>query len=521
MVKPNLYSDSVSLMRLSNDVAALEGIQDVLVGMATDLNRELLANMGATTAETEAATPNDLLIAVIAVSEAAANNALAAIEEGMKKKKAAREETGNQVFELIDEVAELDEGFNIAVISAPGTYAAHECLTALSKGIHVFLFSDNVSIEEEVRLKELANSKGLLMMGPDCGTAIINGTALGFANVVRLGDVGIVAASGTGLQQVTQLIDAMGGGITQAIGVGGRDLSSKGGGRTMLAALDALRCDEATRVIVLLSKPPAPEVATKVLEAAKNIDKPVVLCLLGRELEADLGSIELAGNLEATAAAAVRLATGSSPVLSDPYYSEAPLAAALDALSTEQRYVRGIFCGGTVCDEAMVYFRSQGLPITSNIPLSDDERLANVHTSAGNTFIDMGDDYFTSGKPHPMIDPSLRNKRIVHDALLDDTAVMLIDVELGYGSHHDPAGVLVEAVHEANARLSVEGRSVLWIASVIGTAGDPQGFDAQCNKLLAANMIVTVSNIRAARLAARAIADVATRALANPEGRQP
>jgi len=492
-------------MRLSNDVSALDGVEDVLVGMATDLNLELLENMGAATEETKAATPNDLLIAVIAVDEVAGAAALAAVEEGMNKKKVGREEAGEQVFTLIDEVAELDEGFNMAVISAPGTYAAHECLSALRKGINVFLFSDNVTVEEEVSLKTYANENGLLMMGPDCGTAIINGVALGFANVVRSGDIGIVAASGTGLQQVTQLIDAMGGGITQAIGVGGRDLSAAVGGRTMLAALEALKDDEATRVIILLSKPPAPEVASKVLEAARNIDKPVVLCLLGRKLDADLGNIELAGNLEETAAAAVRLSSGSAPELADPFYSEAELAATLGKLAPEQHFVRGIFCGGTVCDETMVYFRSLGLPITSNIPLSDEERLADVHTSVGNTFIDMGDDYFTSGKPHPMIDPSLRNKRIINDALLPDTAVMLVDVELGYGSHPDPAGVVVEAVNEANERLAREGRTVLWIASVIGTAKDPQGFEAQCGKLLGAGMIVSVSNIRTARLAARAV----------------
>lgn len=505
LVKPNQYSDSVSLMRLSNDVSALEGVEDVLVGMATDLNLELLANMGAATAETDAATPNDLLIAVIATDEAAAQSALAAIDAGMNKKKAGRQEEGEQTFAFVDEVAQLEEGYNMAVVSVPGTYAAHECLRALQQDINVFLFSDNVTVEEEVMLKTLANEKGLLMMGPDCGTAIINGTALGFANVVRSGDIGIVAASGTGLQQITQLIDAMGGGITQAIGVGGRDLSSAVGGRTMLAALEALKDDEATRVVIVLSKPPAPEVAEKVLEAAKNLGKPVVLCLLGRELNADLGGIELAGNLEETSAAAVRLSTGSAPVLADPFFDEAAYNAAVAQLTPEQQYVRGIFCGGTVCDEAMVYFRSLGLSIASNIPLSSDERLEDVHTSVGNTFIDMGDDYFTSGKPHPMIDPSLRNKRIVTDALMPDTAVMLIDLELGYGSHPDPAGVLVEAVSEARACLAKEGRNVLWIASVIGTEGDPQGFDAQCNKLRDAGMIITVSNIRASRLASRAV----------------
>lgn len=496
----NLYSDSVSLMRMSNQVSGLDGIENVLVGMATDLNKELLTGMGAMTAEAEAAGPNDLIIGIVAEDEASLQAALDEVQALFTKKRPARGETGEETYESIREVAALDEGFNMAVVSVPGAYAARECRIALENDIHVFLFSDNVAVEDEIRLKDLANARGLLMMGPDCGTAIINGVPLGFANVVRKGDIGIVAASGTGLQHITTLIDNLGAGITQAVGVGGRDLSAAVGGRTMLAALDAVGQDPETKVVLILSKPPAPEVAERVLAKAKGLGKPVVLCLFGREMQGDLGGIALCGDMEQTALKAVELSLGKKVAFHDKFFSDAQIQAFEQVRKPEQRFVRGIFGGGTVCDEAMVTFRQMGIPIRSNIPLSEDERLADVHQSEGNTFIDMGDDYFTRGKPHPMIDPSLRNRRIVTDALVPDTAVMLVDVELGYGSHPDPAGVLLEAVGEAKQKLG--GRQVLWLACVIGTEGDPQGYDAQVGKLLEAGFVVTESNVRAAKLAA-------------------
>ena len=502
LVKQNLYFDSVSLMRMSNQVAALPGIKDVLVGMATDLNKELLDAMGAMSPEAKTAGPNDLFIGIVAEDQASIEAALAKIDGLFAKKKPGREATGEVVFESIEQVAEAAEGFNMAVISVPGVYAARECREALMHDMHVFLFSDNVSLEDEVRLKTLAKDRGFLMMGPDCGTAIINGVPLGFANVVRRGDIGIVAASGTGLQHVTQLIDALGAGISQAIGVGGRDLSSDVGGLTMLSALEAVGEDPRTKVVVLLSKPPAPEVAEKVLSRAGELGKPVVLCLFGRQTDAALGSVSLAEDIYRTAQEAVRLSTGELKELEDPYFSLEKVDAFCAQRQPEQRYVRGIFCGGTMCDEAMVSFRKAQIPIKSNIPLAGDEGLADVHRSEGNTFIDMGDDYFTRGKPHPMIEPALRNQRIVTDAMLADTAVMLVDVELGFGSHSDPAGVVVKAMREAQEALKARGGpELLWIASLIGTRGDPQGFNAQADKLLEAGFVVTESNIRAARLA--------------------
>src|SRR4030095_10708603 len=129
---------------------------------------------------------------------------------------------------------ERAEDADIALISVPGDYAAAEALKALAQGLNVMLFFDNVAIADERAIKLYARARTLLVMGPDCGTAIVNGVPLGFANVVRRGDIGLVAASGTGLQEVTCRIHNLGGGISQAIGTGGRDLKDAGGGMPVL-----------------------------------------------------------------------------------------------------------------------------------------------------------------------------------------------------------------------------------------------------------------------------------------------
>jgi succinyl-CoA synthetase alpha subunit len=368
------------------------------------------------------------------------------------------------------------------------------------------MFSDNVTVEEEVELKDLANSKGLLMMGPDCGTAIINGIPLGFANRVRKGNIGIVGASGTGLQHVTTLIHALGGGISQAVGTGGRDLSSKVLGRTMLAALEGLKEDAATEIVVIISKPPAAEVAEKIFSAAQNLNKPVVLCLLGSGKKNNLGeNIVQCYSIEETAAKAVSLALGREVEFEAP---EESLEAVLEferIRNSKQKYARAIFGGGTLCDEAMTVFRRKGIKMYSNIPLDKDEELKDIEVSQENTFLDMGEDYFTRGKPHPMIEPSLRNKRIIQEALDPETAVMLLDVVIGHGSHADPAGVVAEAAAIANAKLRTLGRKVLWIAAFVGTNEDPQNYEEQINKLKAVGFIVLESNVKAAELAAKLV----------------
>ncbi len=499
VVKGNLYFDSVTLMRVSATVEDTPGVLSAMVGMGTALNLALLKNMGV---EAPQAGPNDLIIGVAAESEAALDDAFAAAEAALFAK-AKKTESAAQTFETIGQVAALRDGYNLALISVPGAHAAREAKRALDNDMHVFLFSDNVSIEQEIALKKLACARGLLMMGPDCGTAIINGAPLGFANRVRRGDIGVVGASGTGLQHVTTLIDAFGGGITQAIGTGGRDLKTEVGGAMMLAGLSALREDKSTRVVVIVSKPPAKAVAEKIFEAAGRLGKPVVLCLFGAaQIDGLPEGVTQCFDIEETARRAVERSKGSALPLSEPGDAAAAVEAFLAVRKPSQKYLRGVFGGGTLCDEAMITLRRLGVPIHSNIPLAENEKLDNLEKSQGHTLLDMGDDYFTLGKPHPMIEPALRSDRIVREALDPQTAVMLVDVELGHGSHRDPAGVLLSAHKRAVESLAKEGRAVLWVASVIGTQDDPQNIREQTQKLIDAGFVVRYSNVRAARIAA-------------------
>jgi succinyl-CoA synthetase alpha subunit len=392
---------------------------------------------------------------------------------------------------------------NLALISTPGDYATAEAFKALRLGLNVMLFSDNVPIEDEAALKRYAARHELLMMGPDCGTAIIGGIPLGFANAVRRGSIGLVGASGTGLQLVTCLIDRLGGGITQAIGTGGHDLSHDVGGITMLQGLAALAADAATKAIVLISKPPAPEIAERVLARAREAGKPVIVCFLG----ADPASIAGAGvtavkTLEDAALAAVAVAAGHKV---EPR-AQAAASADLPAFAAGQRYVRGLYSGGTLCLESTLLLSEALADVYSNTPVGRARVLDDVWRSRAHTLIDLGDDVFTRGRPHPMIDHRLRNERLAAEAKDPQTAVILLDIVLGYGSHPDPASVIAPVVETAIGEAAAAGRRLVVVGFVCGTAADPQNLQRQEERLRAAGMRLANSNAEAARLAAHIVA---------------
>jgi succinyl-CoA synthetase alpha subunit len=380
-------------------------------------------------------------------------------------------------------------------------------MKALKSGLHVFLFSDNVSVEDEIELKSLAGRKGLLVMGPDCGTAIVDGVPLGFANAVRRGPIGLAAASGTGLQQVSCLVDRFGSGVSHALGTGGRDLDERVGGRTMLAAIDRLIADPATDVLVLISKPPAPSVAARVIDAVRGAPKPVVVNFLGGEPEAvRAAGAYPASTFEAAARIATALARGDAPPDDDGAAdaAEDPALAALAAdaaarLARGQAEVRGLFSGGSLAGEAKLMLR----------------RL--LGADRHDRILDLGDDEFTVGRPHPMIDPRLRTEQIAALADEPEVAVLLLDVVLGYGSHLDPAGALAPTIVETRRRAAAAGRHLAVVASVCGTEADPQGLGRQEQILAEAGVLLASSNARAARLAAR-IAAAAPLPVAGPAG---
>jgi succinyl-CoA synthetase alpha subunit len=406
----------------------------------------------------------------------------------------------------VEEQPETD----LALISVPGDYAAAEALKALSLGLHVMLFSDNVSIGEERAIKAFASERGLLVMGPDCGTAIVNGTPLGFANVVRRGDIGLVAASGTGLQEVTCRIHNLGEGVSQAIGTGGRDLHDEVGGLTMLQGLRALAEDSQTRVIVLISKPPSPAIAARIVELASASRKSTVVHFLGAAPDLiTRAGLHAADSLADAADAAVALArqgrTASAATAVPPRPTPRRIEEALDGLAPTQRAVRGLFAGGTFCYEAQLAFLRRGLPCRSNAPVRGALPLDGQ--SGAHMFIDLGDDEYTRGRPHPMIDPSLRNAAV--RAAADDpvVAVVLFDVVLGYGAHPDPTDELAQALRAAQHAAAAQSRKLVMIGHVCGTEGDPQNKAVQVNRLADAGVVVAESNVHAATLAA----DVALR----------
>lgn len=493
----NLYRDSVSLMQISARIAKTPGVAQAQAVMASENNLALLREAGLLNGAVEAG-PNDVLLVVQADSQPTVDAALADAEAALNEKPPlssgdARQQEPPRSLEM---GIETMPGANLALISTPSDYAASETMKALRLGLSVMLFSDNVALADEIRLKRYAREHDLIVMGPDCGTAIINGVPLGFANAVRRGEIGVVGASGTGLQQVTCLIDRLGKGVSQAIGTGGHDLHRDVGGISMLQGVQALAADPATKLLVLISKPPAKEVADRILAAARESGKPVVVNFLGADPKAIAGgNIRAAKTLEDAAMAAVALADGKEP---------APRAGASDAAVPKpakgQRYVRGLYSGGTFCFEAAMLTSEALKPVFSNTPVGAAAPLENVWRSQGHTLLDLGDDVFTRGRPHPMIDHRLRNERIVAEAADPETAVILVDVVLGTGSHADPAGELAPVIARVRAGA---GPKPVFVGFVCGTERDPQNLSAQEAKLREAGLMLASSNAEAVRLAIR------------------
>jgi succinyl-CoA synthetase alpha subunit len=372
------------------------------------------------------------------------------------------------------------------------------------------VFSDNVSAEAELALKQYAREADLMVMGPDCGTSIVNGIPLGFANVVRRGPIGVVGASGTGTQEVTVRIHQNGSGVSQALGTGGHDLADAIGGISMLHGLAALDSDPATSVIVLVSKPPSAAVAAKVLAAAGASAKPVVVIFLGADPASITGEgVYGASYLAQAADMAVELARGEQPGSADIAITpemRRTLADLAASMAPGQQYVRGIFSGGTFCFEAQLVHRSHGITAHSNTPVAGNTVLADIRTSVQHTIIDMGDDEFTQGRPHPMIDPSGKDARIRDEIADPTTAVVLFDVVLGYGSADDPTAELMSIIDSAGAAARADGRTVAFIGYVCGTDLDPQDRAKAVAGLQSAGVLVASSNAEAALWSATLIA---------------
>ena len=447
-VERGRYLDSVALMRVSRRLEALDGVEGAALMIGSPSNKALLRDAGLLSRDGEAASANDLIIAVRARDERTAAQAMENAQELLSETQ--KPGVGSSISaKSISGALEALPQANLALISVPGEFAAYEARKALERGLNVLLFSDNVSLDDEAALKRFAAERKLLLMGPDCGTALIAGTPLAFANVVPRGDIGIVSASGTGLQEVSTLIARMGGGISHGIGVGGRDLDARIGALSTLAAIDALEADPGTRKIVLISKPPAVDVARRVMDRMKRSAKPSVICFLGVDQKTTLLS---------AAEQAMGKKIEPIPV---PQLGKA-----------KGKRVEALYCGGTLCAEAEIIFRAKGLE--------------------GHRFVDLGDDEYTRGRPHPMIEPEIRNDHVARAMRDPQVGAVLVDLVLGYGAHENPAAVLLKVVT----------RDKPVIASVTGTEQDPQGWSRQVALLRSGGVVVAASNAHAAELAA-------------------
>jgi FdrA protein len=485
LVRRGAYADSVTLLRVAAAIRALPGVDEASLVLGTDVNKRVLAEAGLMCQEADGAGPDDLIVAARG-AEAALERALAAGTEALARTGRGAGTAASTTPARARTLAAAAQPGAVAVISTPGRYAAAEALKALRLGMHVLLFSDHVSLRDEQLLKREARRRGLLLMGPDCGTAIVGGVPLGFANEVRSGPVGLVGASGTGLQQVSCLLDTWGVGVSHVIGAGSRDLSSEIGGATTLAALDALAADPTTEVVGLVSKPPAPEVAERVLARAAGLGKPVVACLLGAEVAAS-ATIYPAPTLEDAARRAAELAGWRPTPSGHPAWTPTlPPGGA-----GESRLLRALFSGGTFAHEARTLLEPCLGPIEGG-PLPPGAALPEAHL-----VLDLGDDAYTAGRLHPMLDPAPRAELVRAAARDPRTAVILLDVVLGHGAAADPAGAVAPAVAEASL---AEGPVV--VAFVVGTARDPQGLAAQERALSQVGAVMAPHSTAAVRLAA-------------------
>jgi FdrA protein len=491
------YVDSVVQLAGTRAMRAIDGVEWATAAMATPANQDTLTEQGFDPQDWSGGGANDLVMAVRASSDEVAEQAEQAGRAAIFDSRGASDgaQAGQSEPRTLREAMDRAPGSNVAVISVPGDYAALEAHHALSAGLDVLLFSDNVSLAAEVELKQRAQRLGRLVMGPGAGTAMLGGTCLGFANVTAPGPVAVVAAAGTGAQEAMSLLDRWGVGVSHVIGLGGRDLSAKVGGTMARSALRTLADDERTEVVLLVSKPPSPEVAREVLPAAG--DKPVIAALLGLpDVLETPGNVTLATTLE-TGVVATLVALGVQAP--DPAAGlRKRVAEAITELPAQRQLVRGLFSGGTLCYESLVILSEHLGPVYSNTPLDPDRGLP--APAGAHTCLDLGEEEYTKGRPHPMIDPQARIELLRAQGNEPDVAAIILDVVLGYGAHDDPAAELAPVCAEVTA----DGGPIV-VVYVLGTHGDPQGFDAQRQAFTTAGCVVTETAARAS-LAAAAIA---------------
>jgi FdrA protein len=498
IVKRNFHRDSVQLLQLSEEAKKIEGIEDAAIVMGTTTNKDILSKLGLLTGDGKGASDSDMILAVKAKSQPVSERGLQQIEELIVRPPSKK----GRSFYSFEAALQAIPDANLAIVSVPGEYARDIVLKVLDNGLNVHLFSDHVSEEHELELKQYAKQKGLLVMGPGAGTAIIGGKAIGFANVVRRGSVGIVAAAGTGLQEVSVLLSEAGLGVSTGLGTGGGDVKAKIGGLMMLQSIDVLEQDPETDTIVAVSKPPDPKVKTQILDyIAHKTKKRYVTCFLSPEsyrVPAAEGRVRGTKTLHGAFLEGIRNTATRKEAMRKfeiPPSDLTNLATEIaEGLRKEQRYIRGLYAGGTLAYESLVILDRLVGKVYSNTPLDPTLKLPDPHKSIKDSIVDLGEEEFTAGRAHPMIDPTIRKMRLVEEAKDPDVAVIIMDIMLGYGSHADPAGAMLSSVDAAQKIAHAEGRILPILAHVCGTEEDPQPLSEQIKKLQSVGVHVFPTN---------------------------
>ena len=496
IVKKGSYHDSVVLMLLTNQISTIEGVKKVSIMMATPANKDIYRQSGLSTEELESASANDMVVVADVDDDAILDVIMEEVEEFFKKQSTSEgDKKGAESVKSWDKALGKLPDANLAVISIPGAYAALEADRALDEGMNVFMFSDNVTLEDEIKLKQKAHEKGLAVMGPDCGTGLIQGVPIAFTNNVTPGAIGIIGASGTGIQELTTIIDRLGEGVKNAIGTGGRDLSTEVGGITMMDMIEAMESDDSVKVLIIISKPPAKEVRDRISDRLSNFKKPVVTLFLGEKPEYHEENFYHAYTLDEAARLAVGLVRGEEIKEGKVDVDDSQFFGA-----EEKKTIKAYYSGGTLAGEAAMLIKD-----ALNLKVPPQKAEGFMLKTDGHIVVDLGDDVYTQGKPHPMIDPAKRIE-CMQDAIDDaSTGVILLDIMLGYGSHEDMAGALLPSIVELRDKAKAEGRKLFFVATVCGTRRDFQSYDEAVSKLKEAGVIVCENNKLAVHTAIRAI----------------
>jgi FdrA protein len=490
-IRKNQYYDSVFLMGFNNRLSKVPGVVQTAVFMGSDTNKEVLAGLGFISSDFQGASANDLIVGISSETQSAIDEIVANLDKWLTEVTFSKSKSE---IRTLNQALSNRSDSNLVVISVPGEFAAGETRKSLEAGKHVFLFSDNVSIEDEIDLKTYASQHGLLVMGPDCGTSLIGGVGIGFANAVRRGKIGAIAAAGTGLQEFTSMVHNFGYGISHGIGTGGRDLSDRVGGITTLMALNALEKDHSTDVIAVISKPPGQNTLKIVVDQISRCKKPVICCFLGINSPIDGEGIifKRAGNIDESVRLAIKTIGGH-------LVPEEPVHSVRLKQSLKGKFLRGVFAGGTFCYQSQQILREAGIPVYSNAPVEKTFGLASPTQSFKHTIIDMGDEFFMVGRPHPMIDGSQRALRILQETRDPSVGILLLDFILGFNSSMDPVGELIDSIQESQKIARSRGDELEVVASICGTDNDLQDIQMQTKLLIECGVTVFPSNVLATK----------------------